>query len=125
TSGKLSITGGVGARHEGEAFGDPYELPNDRAYNETCAAIASIFWNWRLLQVTGESRYADLIERTLYNGFLSGLGVDGRGYFYVNPLLSRGGYARPHWHWCACCPPNVMRLLASLSGYFVTADDSG
>ncbi len=125
TSGKLSITGGVGARHEGESFGDPYELPNDRAYNETCAAIASILWNWRLLQVTGESRFADLIERTLYNGFLSGMGVDGRGYFYVNPLLSRGGYDRPHWHWCACCPPNVMRLLASLSGYFVTADQSG
>ncbi|MGQ9687157.1 MAG: glycoside hydrolase family 127 protein, partial [Thiobacillaceae bacterium] len=91
TGTKLYLTGGLGARHEGEAFGDPYELPNDRAYCETCAAIASILWNWRLLLATGKGRFADLIERTLYNGFLSGLSLDGQKYFYVNPLLSRGG----------------------------------
>ena len=125
TTHKLSLTAGIGARHEGESFGAAHELPNDRAYNETCAAIASIFWNWRLLQVTGEGHFADLIERTLYNGFLSGVGLNGRGYFYVNPLASRGGYSRPDWHWCACCPPNVMRVLASVTEYFATFDASG
>ncbi len=125
TTGKLSITGGIGARFEGESFGAQHELPNDRAYNETCAAIASIFWNWRLLQITGEGRFADLIERTLYNGFLSGVGLNGRGYFYVNPLSSRGGYSRPDWHWCACCPPNVMRVLASVTEYFASFDSAG
>jgi DUF1680 family protein len=125
TTSKLYITGGAGARHEGESFGAPYELPNDRAYAETCAAIASIFWNWRLLQITGEPRFADLIERTLYNGFLSGVSLDGHGYFYVNPLSSQGGYSRQPWYVCACCPPNVMRLLASIHRYFVTQDSSG
>lgn len=122
---KLFITGGVGARHEGEAFGDPYELPNDRCYCETCAAIASIMWNWRLLLATGERRFADLIERTLFNGFLSGLSHDGQRYFYVNPLLSRVGTGRPEWYGCACCPPNVMRLLASLGHYIATSDQTG
>jgi DUF1680 family protein len=122
TEGKLAITGGVGARHEGEAFGEPYELPNDRCYNETCAAIASIFWNWRLLLATGEARFADLIERTLYGGFLSGVSLDGQRFFYVNPLLSRGGIERAEWYTCACCPPNAMRVLASLDHYFVTSD---
>jgi hypothetical protein len=125
TGGKLFITGGLGSRYEGEAFGEPYELPNDRCYCETCAAIASILWNWRLLLVTGDGRFADLIERTLYNGFLSGASLDGRGFFYVNPLLSRGGIERPEWHGCACCPPNVMRLIASLGHYFATADPTG
>jgi len=119
-SGKLAITGGVGSRHEGEAFGEPYELPNDRCYNETCAAIASIMWNWRMLLATGEAHFADLIERTLYNGFLSGVSLDGHRFFYVNPLLSRGGIERAEWYWCACCPPNVMRLIASLGHYFAT-----
>ena len=133
TAHQLYVTGGLGARHEGEAFGEPYELPNDRAYCETCAAIASVMWNWRLLLATGQGRFADLMERTLYNAFLSGVSLDGRRYFYVNPLLSqgslpitgRGGHERAEWHACACCPPNVMRLLASLSHYFATADSSG
>jgi len=125
TSGKLFITGGAGSRHDGESFGQPYELPNDRCYCETCAAIASILWNWRMLLTTGEGRFADLIERTLYNGFLSGVSLDGRGFFYVNPLMSRGGYTRPEWHGCACCPPNVMRMLSSITHYFATDDDSG
>ncbi len=100
---KLHITGG--RRRQGEAFGEPYELPNDRAYCETCAQIASIMWNWRLLLATGDGRFADLLEHTLYNGFLSGVSMDGSRYFYVNPLLSRGGIERPEWHGCACCPP--------------------
>ena len=125
TATKLHVTGGAGARHEGEAFGEAYELPNDRCYCETCAQIASIQWNWRLLLATGDARYADLMERTLYNGFLSGVSLDGSRYFYVNPLLSRGGIERPEWYGCACCPPNVMRLLASLPHYFVTTSDDG
>ncbi len=130
---KLHVTGGLGAQHFGEAFGEPYELPNDRAYCETCAQIASIQWNWRMLLATGERRFADLMELTLYNAFLSGVSLDGRRYFYVNPLLSRGAapllgrkrVVRPEWHGCACCPPNVMRLLASLQHYFCTVTDRG
>ena len=125
TSHKLHVTGGAGARHQGEAFGEPYELPNGRAYCETCAQIASIMWNWLLLLATGDGRFADLLEHTLYNGFLSGVSLDGSRYFYVNPLLSRGGIERPEWHGCACCPPNVMRLLASLHSYFATASAEG
>lgn len=124
-SAKMFLTGGVGSRHEGEAIGEPYELPPDRAYCETCAAIASIMWNWRLLLVTGESRFADLIERTLYNGFLSGISLDGRSFFYVNPLHARGGNDRHAWNPVACCPPNIMRLLASLHHYLATTGDAG
>jgi len=125
TSGKLFVTGGIGARYEGESFGDNYELPPDRCYCESCAAIASVMWNWRMLLVTGEGRYADLIERTLYNGMLSGLALDGKHFFYINPLLSRGGYGRQPWYDCACCPPNLMRMLASLAQYAVTHDQTG
>jgi uncharacterized protein len=129
------LTGGVGSRHRDESFGDPYELPADRGYCETCAAIASVMWSWRLLLATGEARYADLMERTLYNGFLSGVGLDGRSFFYVNPLQlradhqqpwnNRGSAARAGWYKCACCPPNVMRLLSSLEQYVATASDAG
>lgn len=122
---KLHLTGGLGVRYEGESFGDPYELPVDRCYCETCAAIGSIMWNWRMLLVTGESRFADLMEQTLYNGFLSGLALDGRHFFYMNPLLNRGGYERQAWYEVACCPPNIMRLLASLGSYFATQDETG
>lgn len=133
TSRKLFITGGLGSQHAGEAFGEPYELPNERCYCETCAQIASIMWNWRMLLITSERRFADLLERTLYNGFLSGVSVDGRCYFYVNPLMSRGAdpllgrkhIVRPEWHGCACCPPNVMRTLSSLQHYLATTDESG
>ena len=125
TAAKLYLTGGVGSRHYDEAIGDPYELPPDRAYCETCASIASIMWNWRMLLVTGESRFADLLERTLYNGFLSGLSLDGQSFFYSNPLQSRTGERRHRWNPVACCPPNIMRLLASLHHYLVTASDAG
>ena len=90
TSHKLYVTGGVGSRHLGEAFGQPYELPNDLAYCETCAAIASILWSWRMLLATGQSRFADLIDRTLHNAVLAGVSLDGERYFYVNPLASNG-----------------------------------
>jgi uncharacterized protein len=122
---KSYLTGGVGSRHYGEAIGDSYELPPDRAYCETCAAIASIMWNWRMLLVTGESRFADLVERTLYNGFLSGFSLDGQSFFYSNPLHSRKGERRHRWNPVACCPPNIMRLLASLHHYLATTSDSG
>lgn len=125
TAAKLYLTGGVGSRHHGEAIGDRYELPPDRAYCETCASIASLMWNWRMLLVTGESRFADLFERTLYNGFLSGHSLDGELFFYSNPLQSRDGERRHRWNPVACCPPNVMRLLASLHHYLATVSDAG
>lgn len=125
------ITGGIGSHHSDEAFGDPYELPNERSYCETCAAIASIMFSWRMLLITGEARYADLMERTLYNGFLAGLSLDGQKYIYANPLQVReghvargndGDYSRRAWFRCACCPPNVMRTLASLEHYVVVSN---
>ncbi|MEA2598151.1 MAG: uncharacterized protein QOF01_4620, partial [Thermomicrobiales bacterium] len=125
TRRRMYVTGGLGARHEGEAFGDDYELPNARAYTETCAAIGSAMWNWRMLLLTGEAQYADLLEWTLYNAFLPGLALDGRSYFYVNPLADEGRHRRRPWFACACCPPNVARTLASVAGYFSTVSDAG
>lgn len=125
TTRQLYITGGVGSRWDGEAFGGDYELPNASAYAETCGAIASIMWSWRMLLLTGDGRYADLIEQTLYNGFLSGLARDGAHYFYQNPLSNDGRHRRVPWFDCACCPPNVARLLASLPGYCLSSDSSG
>ncbi|MGW0904789.1 glycoside hydrolase family 127 protein [Streptomyces sp. NPDC002853] len=131
---KTYLTGGVGARHEGEAFGEPFELPPDRAYAETCAAIASVQWSWRMALLTGETRYSDLVERTLYNGFLSGVALDGDRWLYVNPLQVRDDHEartgdqasrRTPWFRCACCPPNVMRLLASLPHYVASGDADG
>jgi DUF1680 family protein len=135
TNGKMYITGGVGSRYDAESFGETYELPADQCYCETCAAIGNFFWNWRMLLISGDRRYADLMERLLYNGILSSPGLNGASFFYVNPLMSRDGKyvrlstnpdeerkssGRPEWHSVACCPPNVMRLLASLPNYFVT-----
>lgn len=125
TEKKMYVTGGAGARYEGEAFGDNYELPNARAYAETCAAIANFMWNWRMLLALGEAAYADVMELTLYNGILSGISLDGKHYFYVNPLASRGRHRRQEWFWCACCPPNIARLIASLPGYFYSTSDNG
>ncbi|QNE37765.1 glycoside hydrolase family 127 protein [Leifsonia shinshuensis] len=128
---KLYITGGVGSRHRGEAFGDPYELPADRAYSETCAAIANLHWNWRMLLLHGDARYADEMERGLYNAIAVSTAIDGRSFFYSNPLQLRAGHsheedapsARLDWYDCACCPPNLARLLASIGGYLVTRSD--
>jgi DUF1680 family protein len=114
---QLYVSGGLGARHEGESFGGDFELPNVRAYTETCAAVASMMWCHRMLAATGEPRYADLLETTLYNAMLPGWSLEGRDYFYVNPLQDDGGHRRQPWHRCACCPPNVARTLASLSAY--------
>ncbi|MFC5910024.1 glycoside hydrolase family 127 protein [Streptacidiphilus monticola] len=131
---KTHLTGGVGAHHDKEDFGDPYELPNERAYCETCAAIASIQFSWRMALLTGQARYSDLIERTLFNGFLAGMSLDGESWLYVNPLAVRDGYVdaggdqssrRTRWFRCACCPPNVMRLLASLEHYLSSTDGRG
>jgi DUF1680 family protein len=127
---KTSLTGGIGSRHDGESFGDAFELPPDRAYNETCAAIASIQWSWRLLLATGEHRYGDLIERLIYNGVGPAISTDGQRFFYVNPLQRRSDHferddpgRRREWFSCACCPPNIMRLMASLAHYLATTAD--
>ncbi len=124
---KTYLTGGNGSRHEGESFGDRYELPPDRAYNETCAAIAAFQWSWRLLLATGEGRYADHMERILYNGFAGAIATEGTRFFYVNPLQRRADHfekddpgRRREWFSCACCPPNIMRLTASLQHYLAT-----
>jgi len=122
---KMYVTGGAGARHEGEAFGEAYELPNEKAYAETCAAIASFMWNYRMLLVSGESRFSDLMELVLYNGILPGISLDGKEYFYVNPLADRGGHRRQRWFACACCPPNVARTLTALPGYLYALSPEG
>lgn len=122
---KMYVTGGIGSRYEGEAFGKSCELPNDRAYAETCAAIGNIFWNHRMLHLTADAKYADVMEKVLYNGFLSGISLDGRKYFYQNPLQADKDYRRAGWFPCACCPPNVARLLSSLGGYFYSVSGEG
>lgn len=126
---KIYLTGGVGARKEGEAYGENYELPND-GYNETCAAIALVNWNHRMFLMTGEARYADVMERALFNGVISGVSLSGDRFFYTNPCVYDGeknnnyGHAgRVPWFGCACCPPNLMRTLAALTGYFYAVKD--
>ena len=120
---KYYITGGIGARHASEAFGSNYELPNLSAYCETCAAIANVYWNWRMFLLHGESKYYDVIERTLYNGVISGIGLDGKHFFYPNPLESDGTYQRSEWFGCACCPSNLCRFTASVPGYMYDHHD--
>jgi uncharacterized protein len=132
------LTGGLGSRHRDESFGDPFELPPDLAYSETCAAIASVMLAWRLLLATGDAMCADVIERTMYNGVLSALSFGGTDFFYVNPLqrrtarpqsereaAGRADALRAGWFACACCPPNLMRLLGSWEQYLATSDGSG
>lgn len=116
-SKKLYITGGVGASSHGEAYGDNYELPNMSAYCETCAAIANVFWNHRMFLLHGDARYINVLERSLYNGVLSGLGLSGDRFFYPNPLKSKGQHERSAWFGCACCPSNLTRFLPSIPGY--------
>ena len=123
-SRKLYLTGGIGARREGEAFGDDYELPNRTAYAETCAAIANAMWNHRLFLLHGDAKYLDVLERIVYNGFLSGVSLDGERFFYPNPLASdgertfnMGQKGRSAWFDCSCCPTNVARFLPSIAGY--------
>jgi uncharacterized protein len=125
---QMYITGGVGARSDGEAFGDAYELPNFTAYGESCAAIGNMMWNWRMLTATGEARYADVIERALYNGINSGMSLDGTLYCYRNPLAfdpAGGDKIRNPWYDTTCCPPNLERTFASLPGYFYSTSKDG
>ena len=129
---KYYLTGGVGARHAGEAFGADYELPNMTAYNETCAAIAQVYLNERMFLLHGESKYIDCLERTLYNGVISGMSMDGGRFFYPNPLSSDGKYkfnadgntTRQPWFGCACCPSNLSRFIPSLPGYLYGVKDN-
>jgi len=125
TETRMYLTGGIGSQHPGERFTRDYHLPNDTAYAETCAAIGSVFWNQRLFEATGDAKYTDLIEWTLYNAVLPGVSLDGTEFFYDNPLASDGDRHREGWFECACCPPNLARLLASLERYIYAADDEG
>jgi len=114
---KLYLTGGIGATGAGEAFGAPYQLPNMSAYAETCASIASVYWNNRMFLMHGDSKYIDVMERVLYNGLLSGISQDGKRFFYPNPLASMGQHQRSAWFGCACCISNVTRFMPSVPGY--------
>lgn len=116
-SKKIYITGGIGALGAGEAFGANYELPNMTAYNETCAAVGNAFWNQRLFLLHGDAKYVDILERTMYNGLLSGVSLDGKTYFYPNPLESNGQHQRSPWFGVACCPGNITRFMPSIPGY--------
>jgi DUF1680 family protein len=122
---KMYITGGVGSRSEGEAFGEAYELPNAQAYTESCAAIANLMWNWRMLAASGEARFTDVIERALYNGINSGMSLDGKLYCYRNPLESTGEKIRNPWYDTTCCPPNLERTFAALPGYLYSTSPEG
>jgi len=128
TARKQYITGGIGSRGAGEAFGDPYELPNQQAYTESCAAIATMFWNWRMMHAWPDAKYMDNFERALYNGANSGLSLDGRLYCYRNPLELTGNpddKIRNPWYDTTCCPPNLQRILASLPGYMYSTSKDG
>ena len=117
SSKKLFITGGIGSRPQGEGFGPNYELFNHTAYCETCAAIANVYWNYRMFLATGESKYIDVCERALYNNVLSGVSLSGDKFFYDNVLESDGEHERQKWFGCACCPGNITRFVASVPGY--------
>lgn len=117
TKKRMYITGGIGSSHQNEGFTEDYHLPNKDAYSETCAAVGSIMWNQRMLKMTADSRFADIMERTLYNAFLSGAALTGDEFFYINPLSSNGDHHRKGWFNVSCCPPNFARLMSSLEKY--------
>ena len=124
-SKKLHLNGSVGARHRGEAFGANYELPNERAYLETCAGIGNALWNQRMFLMYGDAKYVDVLERVVYNGFLSGISLGGDEFFYPNPLASRGGYKRSKWFGCSCCPVNVVRFIPQIAQFaYAMRDDA-
>ena len=128
TRRQMYVTGGVGARAQWEAFGDPYELPNAQAYGESCAAIGNLMWNWRMLAASGEAKFADVVERALYNGVNSGMSLDGTTYCYRNPLAfdpSSGDKIRNPWYDVTCCPPNIERTFSSLPGLFYSTSKDG
>ncbi len=128
---KMYVQGSIGAVGDGERFGDNYELPNATAYNETCAAIGSVFWNQRMFLLHGDSKYIDVMEKTLYNGLISGVGLDGKSFFYTNAMQVSNGFSQPDlerersgWFECSCCPTNVVRLLPSIPGYIYAQNGS-
>ena len=121
---KIYLTGGIGATNAGEAFGDPYQLPNMSAYAETCAAIANVYWNSRMFLLHGDSKYIDLLERTLYNGLLSGVSLSGNKFFYPNPLSSMNQHQRSAWFSCACCISNMARFMPSIPGYVYAVNEN-
>ena len=123
-SKKLYITGGIGATNMGEAFGANYQLPNMTAYCETCAAIGNVYVNYRMFLLHGDAKYYDVLERTLYNGLISGVSLEGNGFFYPNPLESAGQHARKAWFGCACCPSNICRFIPSVPGYVYAVKDN-
>jgi len=125
TTTQMYVTGGLGPKESNEGFAEPYDLPNEAAYAETCAAVALVFWAQRMLHLDLDGAYADVMERALYNGALSGLSREGTHYFYANPLESRGQHRRWAWHVCPCCAMNVSRLVASVGGYFLSSGDDG
>jgi DUF1680 family protein len=130
-SKKLYVQGGAGAVPSGERYGDDYELPNTTAYNETCAAIANVFWNQRMFQLHGDSKYIDVLEKVLYNGLISGIGLDGKSFFYTNAMQIQNSFShssmepeRSGWFECSCCPTNLTRLLPSIPGYVYAEKDN-
>lgn len=125
TQRKMYITGGIGPSAHNEGFTVPYDLPNDSAYAETCASIGMAFWNQRMALLHADAKYADVVERVLYNGALSGVSLDGEKFFYVNPLASRGRHHRQSWFGCACCPVNVVRFLPTVGGYAYAYNNEG
>ncbi|MFZ4779557.1 MAG: glycoside hydrolase family 127 protein, partial [Terrimicrobiaceae bacterium] len=125
TKRKMYLTGGIGSTRAGEAFTNDYDLPDETAYCETCAAVGMVMWSHRLVQLDCDRRYADVMERALYNGVLSGVSRDGTKFFYENPLASRGGHHRQPWFECVCCPSNLSRLLASLGNYLFSRTEDG
>jgi DUF1680 family protein len=120
----MYLTGGIGSSHHNEGFTEDYDLPNHDAYCETCASVGMVFWNWRMNQFTGDSKYMDVLERSMYNGALAGISLKGDRFFYVNPLASKGTHHRQAWYGCACCPSQVSRFLPSIGNYIygVSAD---
>ena len=122
-SKQMYVTGGIGSSHRNEGFTIDYDLPNVDAYAETCAAIGLVFWGWRMYLLTGDTKYVDTLERALYNAVMSGVSADGKRYFYENPLESDGRHSRKPWYECACCPPNIARLVMSIGQYAVAASD--
>jgi len=125
TTAQIYVTGGLGPDERNEGFTEDYDLPNETAYAETCASVALVFWAQRMLHLDLDGAYADIMERALYNGALTGLSREGEHYFYANPLESRGQHRRWAWHVCPCCTMNVSRLVASVGGYFLSASDAG
>lgn len=119
----MYITGGVGSSHDNEGFTEDYDLPNLDAYCETCASVGMVLWNQRMNQLTGDSKYIDVLERSLYNGALAGISLGGDRFFYVNPLESKGDHHRQEWYGCACCPSQLSRFLPSIGNYIYASSD--